>query len=211
MTIHRDQFSDGYPVRVRFIALGVVGFIMLMFYVFPRFLRDRGALDQNFEEVVETFDIPPTQQFQAPPPPSRPSIPVESEDEDIAEDITIEETGLEDFEWDAPPPPPDEGPTVRFIAYDDPPEPIGGYATIQRNVIYPDIAREAGIDGMVIIQAFVNKSGIVTETVVLKGIPNTGLDEAAADAIRRTRWKPAKQRDVNVGVWISVPVSFKLN
>ncbi|MFB0515439.1 MAG: TonB family protein [Candidatus Neomarinimicrobiota bacterium] len=41
-------------------------------------------------------------------------------------------------------------------------------------------------------------------------MPNTGLDEAAAEAIKRTRFKPAKQRDRPVGVWISIPVNFKL-
>ncbi len=210
MAIHRDSFVERYPLRMRFIVIGVIGLIVLVFYAFPRFLGDRQVFEQRIDEVIETIDIPPTQQFEAPPPPSRPSIPVESEDEDIAEDITIEETDLESFEWEAPPPPPDEGPTIRFIPYDEPPEPIGGYVTIQRNVHYPEIAQEAGIEGTVIVQAFVDKKGRVQETVILKGIPNTGLDEAAADAIKRTRWRPAKQRDRPVGVWISVPVNFRL-
>ncbi|UCH62555.1 MAG: energy transducer TonB [Fidelibacterota bacterium] len=210
MAIHRDSFVERYPLRVRFIIIGVIGFVVIIFYAFPRFLGERQIIEQSLDEVIETIDIPPTQQFEAPPPPSRPSIPVESEDEDIAEDITIEETELESFEWEAPPPPPDEGPTIRFIPYDEPPEPIGGYATIQKNVRYPEIAQEAGIEGTVIIQAFVDKNGRVQETVILKGIANTGLDEAASDAIRRTRWRPAKQRDRAVGVWISVPVNFKL-
>jgi protein TonB len=46
--------------------------------------------------------------------------------------------------------------------------------------------------------------------VILKGVPNTGLDEAAVDAIKKTRFKPAKQRDRNVGVYVSIPVIFKL-
>ncbi|MBA7562584.1 hypothetical protein ES708_04237 [subsurface metagenome] len=210
MAIHPDAFVERYPLRVRMIGAGVIISLVLIFYIFPKFFKDSEFMGDTFEEVVETFDIPPTQQFQAPPPPSRPSVPVESEDENIAEDITIEETDLDDFEWEAPPPPPEEGPTVRFIAYDEAPEPIGGYATIQRNITYPDIAREAGIEGMVIVQAFVDKRGNVTETVVLKGIPNTGLDEAAVSAIKRTKWRPAKQRDMVVGVWISVPVNFRL-
>ena len=210
MPVHKDDFVERYPVRVRFVTIGVVLFVVVVFYIFPRFLGERTILEQTIDEVVETVDIPPTQQFEAPPPPSRPSIPVESEDEDIAEDITIEETDLESFDWEAPPPPPEEGPTIRFIPYDEPPEPIGGYAAIQRNVRYPDIAQEAGIEGTVIVQAFVDDKGRVQETVILKGIPNTGLDEAAADAIKRTRFKPAKQRDRPVGVWISIPVNFRL-
>ena len=210
MAVHSDQVVERYPLRVRFITAGVVGFLVLVFYVFPRFLSDGAGAVTRIDEVVETIDIPPTQQLEIPPPPARPSIPVESEDEDIAEDITIEETELESFEWDAPPPPPDEGPTIRFIPYDEPPVPIGGYLAIQRNVRYPEIAQEAGIEGSVIVQAFVDKRGRVKETVILKGIPNTGLDEAATDAIRRTLFTPAKQRDRPVGVWISIPVNFKL-
>ena len=210
MPVPEDRFMLGYPIRVRWILIGTVAMVALVFYAVPRFQRGTGQAQKKFSEVVETIEIPPTQQFEAPPPPSRPSIPVESEDEDIAEDITIEETDLDDFDWDAPPPPPDEGPTVRFIPYDEAPVPIGGYTAIQRNVRYPPIAQEAGIEGTVIVQAFVNSKGRVTETVVLKGIPNTGLDEAAVDAIRRTLFAPAKQRDRPVGVWISIPVSFKL-
>ena len=210
MPVPEDRFMLGYPIRVRWILIGTVATVALIFYAVPRFSRVGGQAQKKFSEVVETIEIPPTQQFEAPPPPSRPSIPVESEDEDIAEDITIEETDLEDFEWDAPPPPPDEGPTVRFIPYDEAPVPIGGYTAIQRNVRYPPIAQEAGIEGTVIVQAFVNSKGRVTETVILKSIPNTGLDEAAADAIRRTLFTPAKQRDRPVGVWISIPVKFTL-
>ncbi len=210
MPVSEDRFMLQYSLRVRWILIGTVASISLLFYAVPRFRSDTTEAAERFDELVETIDIPPTEQFQAPPPPSRPSIPVESEDEDIAEDITIEETDLEDFNWDAPPPPPDAGPTVRFIPYDEAPEPIGGYTAIQRNVRYPPIAQEAGIEGTVIVQAFVDDKGRVTETVILKGIPNTGLDEAAVDAIRRTRFNPAKQRDRAVGVWISIPVNFRL-
>ena len=51
---------------------------------------------------------------------------------------------------------------------------------------------------------------MVTATKIVKGLPNTGLDEAAMEAIRKTRFKPAKQRERAVGVWISIPVNFKL-
>jgi len=62
----------------------------------------------------------------------------------------------------------------------------------------------------VIIQAFIDKKGRVTETVVLQGIPNSGLDEAAAEAVRKTRFYPAKKRDREIGAWMSIPVNFKL-
>ncbi|MCK4578507.1 MAG: energy transducer TonB, partial [Candidatus Marinimicrobia bacterium] len=169
-----DKFILRYPVRVRWVLVTVIVFVVFIFYLIPRFEQELTYVQTTIMEEIETFDIPPTEIFEAPPPPSRPAIPVESEDEDIAEDITIEETDLDDFEWEAPPPPPDQGPTVRFIPYDEAPEPIGGYEAIQRNVRYPEIAQEAGIEGMIIVQAFINDKGRVEETVILKGIPNTG-------------------------------------
>ena len=126
-------------------------------------------------------------------------------DEDIADDVTLDDLDFDDFEaWDAPPPQP-EGPRVKFIPYDDPPQPLSSIRPV-----YPDIAQEAGIEGTVIVQVFVDEKGRVKETVILKGIPNTGLDEAASEAIRTVRFRPAKQRERAVGVWISIPVNFRL-
>ena len=61
-----------------------------------------------------------------------------------------------------------------------------------------------------IIQAFIDKKGRVTEPVVLQGIPNSGLDEAAAEAVRKTRFYPAKKRNREISVWMSISVNFKL-
>ena len=45
------------------------------------------------------------------------------------------------------------------------------------------------------IQAFIDKKGRVKDAIVMRGIPGSGLNEAAISAIRKTRFKPAKQRD----------------
>ena len=55
-----------------------------------------------------------------------------------------------------------------------------------------------------------DEHGKVAETIVLKGVPNTGLDEAATESIKAVAWSPAQHEGKNVGVWISVPVNFKL-
>lgn len=109
-----------------------------------------------------------------------------------------------------PPPLPKNGPDTRFIPYDEAPRPIGGYRAIQRRVRYPLFAQETGIQGTVIVMAFIDSTGRVTETIVHKGIPNTGLDESAMNAIRKTLFKPAKLRGRPVGVWIAVPIRFRL-
>ncbi len=61
-----------------------------------------------------------------------------------------------------------------------------------------------------IFQAFIDKIGSAMEIVVLQGIPNSGLDEAVAEAVRKTRFYRAKKRDREIGVWMSIPVNFKL-
>ena len=198
------SLKNKFPFIIRITGLFSVITLVLLFYFLPRFTTE--ILEQEFNQIIiEQIDIPQTQQIERPPPPARPSIPIESEDEDLADDITIEETDLGDFEaWDAPPPPP-SGPQVRFIPYDDPPVPL---TPIRPK--YPEIAQEAGIEGTVYIQAFIDVKGRVKELKVIKGIPNTGLDEAAIEAIRKTRFRPAKQRERPVGVYISIPVNFKL-
>jgi len=193
-----------YPVIIRLATLFSIILLILTFLIYPRYLGLLELEDVELQEII-IENIPQTQQIEKPPPPARPSVPVESEDEDIADDLTIEETDLDSFEaWDAPPPPPD-GPRVKFIPYDDPPQPLSSIKPV-----YPEIAQEAGIEGTVVVQVFVDKKGRVQDTLILKGIPNTGLDEAAVTAIKKTRFRPAKQRERAVGVWISIPVNFRL-
>ena len=193
-----------YPLVIRLATLFSIILLILTFLIYPRYLGLIELEDVELQEII-IENIPQTQQIEKPPPPARPSVPVESEDEDIADDLTIEETDLDSFEaWDAPPPPP-EGPRVKFIPYDDPPQPLSSIRPV-----YPEIAQEAGIEGTVVVQVFVDKKGRVQDTLILKGIPNTGLDESAVTAIKKTRFRPAKQRERAVGVWISIPVNFRL-
>jgi protein TonB len=193
-----------YPIVIRLTSLLGIGLVILNFLVFPRFGNSL-EFDDVEQIIIENIDIPQTQQIDNTPPPARPSIPVPSDDEDIAEDLTLDELDFDDFSnLDAPPPPP-SGPKVVFIPYDDPP-----VAMSPIRPVYPEIAQEAGIEGVVVVQAFIDEKGRVKETLILKGVPNTGLDEAAMEAIRKTRFRPAKQRERAVGVWISIPVNFKL-
>ena len=193
-----------YPITIRLATLSSMLLLIFTFLIYPRYLGMLELEDVELQEIL-IENIPQTQQIERPPPPARPSVPVESEDEDIADDLTIEEIDLDNFEaWDAPPPPP-EGPRVKFIPYDDPPQPLSNIRPV-----YPEIAQEAGIEGTVVVQVFIDKKGRVQDTIILKGIPNTGLDEAAIKAIRKTRFRPAKQRERPVGVWISIPVNFRL-
>jgi len=193
-----------YPVVIRITGLIGVGFVIMNFLIFPRFQNTMEFEDVD-QIIIENIDIPQTQQIDNTPPPARPSIPVPSDDEDIADDLTLDELDFDDFSnMDAPPPPP-SGPKVAFIPYD-----LAPRAKSAIRPIYPEIAQEAGIEGVVVVQAFIDERGRVKETLILKGVPNTGLDEAAMEAIRKTKFHPAEQRERPVAVWISIPVNFRL-
>lgn len=94
---------------------------------------------------------------------------------------------------------------VKFIPYDDPPKPL----TPIRSK-YPKVAQDAGNQGTVVVQVFVNNKGKVEETIILKGL-TPELNQAAIEAIKKTKFKPAMQRGKPVGVWSSIPVNFRLD
>lgn len=186
--------------------------LVIVFQAFKRFERNV-TQQQKVDIVIDVQEIPQTEQEKRPPAPQRPTVPIESEDEDIPEDVTIETTEIDLSELPPPPPPPeeeiDESATI-FVAYDEPPAPIGGFAAIQAKLKYPEIARKAGVEGRVYVNVLIDEKGNVVDTRILKSLGNNGCDEAAVEAIKAVKWKPAKQRDKPVKVWVGIPVVFKL-
>ena len=67
-----------------------------------------------------------------------------------------------------------------------------------------------GVEGKIYIKFFVDKKGKVdpNKITIIKGIP--ALNDAAISAVKKSRWKPAMQRDMKVGVYITVPINFEL-
>ncbi|RMF55365.1 MAG: energy transducer TonB [Calditrichaeota bacterium] len=179
-------------------------FMIALFFAFKKF--ESGAkLEKTVDVQIEVQQIPPTKQLQKPPPPARPKIPIESEDEDIPEDLTIEETEV-DFTQpidELPPPPEEEEPIVPFYALSEKPEVI---KRVQAE--YPELAKKAGIEGTVVLKVLVNTKGDVEKVEVLKSHPL--LEEAAIKAAKQFKFKPGKQRDKFVKVWMSIPFTFKL-
>ncbi len=161
---------------------------------------------------IEVADIPQTEQLHRPPPPPKPSIPIPSEDESIPDDLTIETTDLDMSDIPPPPPPPDtDAESHFFVAYDEAPQIIGGYAALLRVLEYPKLAHKSGIEGKVIAQALVTETGITERVNVLQVKPEgMQFEQSAIAALKKMKWKPAKQRDRAVKTWITVPIVFKL-
>lgn len=74
---------------------------------------------------------------------------------------------------------------------------------------YPQDARNAGIEGVVLLHLFVDEQGKVTIAHVVKSV-EPSLDEAALEAARRTSFRPALKGDEPVGVWVAYPAEFRL-
>jgi TonB family protein len=99
-----------------------------------------------------------------------------------------------------------------LVKYDTPPWPIGGFRAIQENIVFPEAAKAAGVNGRVIVQVLVDEEGNVPMTRIMKvdsALIGTGCEEAAIDAVERTGWEPANQGDMPVKVWVAVPVIFR--
>ncbi len=92
---------------------------------------------------------------------------------------------------------------------DEMPMPVGGMYAIQSKIVYPEIAKRAGIEGKVIVKAYIDEEGNVVGTEILKGI-GTGLNEAAVSAIEKSKFTPGIKDGKPVKVQIVIPILFKL-
>jgi len=81
---------------------------------------------------------------------------------------------------------------------------------IYKNIKYPNIARENGIEGMTVIRFVVSKKGEVQQAEILRDLPG-GLGEEALRVVNKMpKWKPGRQGGRNVAVYFNLPVKFKL-
>jgi TonB family protein len=76
--------------------------------------------------------------------------------------------------------------------------------------IYPDIARDSGVEGDVVLLVYIDERGKVRNAVVQASPGLPALDEAAKKAAMKCTFKPAKQQGVPVGVWYSIVMQFRL-
>ncbi len=109
-----------------------------------------------------------------------------------------------------PPSPAKDDEEIKFVHYDTPPMPVGGFAEIQKNLDYPEASRKTGTEGKVLVYVHISETGKVLKTKVQESV-NPECDKAAIKAIQSVKWEPAKKGDDPVAVWVAVPISFKLH
>ncbi|HYR46677.1 MAG TPA: TonB family protein [Thermoanaerobaculia bacterium] len=75
---------------------------------------------------------------------------------------------------------------------------------------YPEAARKARMEGVVILEAIITASGSVEEVKVLKSV-NPLLDASGVRAVQQWRYKPATLNGRAVRVYLTVTVTFNLH
>ena len=82
------------------------------------------------------------------------------------------------------------------------------YKYIENNLVYPEQARENGVQGKVFISFVVEKDGSLTNFKVLRDIGYGCGEEAVRVVKSMPKWKPAKQRGKPVRMRFNLPISF---
>lgn len=97
-----------------------------------------------------------------------------------------------------------------YIAFaEEMPSPVGGIEAIMKKITYPNIAKQAGLEGKVILLAYINEQGGVDDVKVVKGVGG-GCDEEAINAIKKTKFTPGKSKGVATKVKLTLAITFKL-
>ena len=198
-----DWDEDIYYSRsFRFGMIASLIFYLTAFLVLPKeFSVNPYTLRKEVATVME--ELPPElEKIAEPPPVQRPQLPVAATVPEEVEATTIAPT---EFTEITKKPDLTEVPIVPFWKVEVKPKP-----EYLPQPDYPEPARLAGIEGNVVVEALVDVDGTIIDAKVLKISSNVTLDQAAVEAARKARFTPAKQRDMFVRVWVSIPFRFTL-
>ncbi len=206
--------------RREYLIMGQAGLIMAIAMTTGAFrvsLTGGETLDYVMpdQEIVQMEEIIQTAQLEKPPPPPRPPVPVEVPNDEVLDDIDLDldvSLDLDAVAVDLPPPPaePAEEEEEIFVIVEKAPEIVGGLNELYKYVSYPEIARKAGIEGVVVVQIVVLPDGTPSEPTILRGVHEV-LDKEAVQGVMKLTYTPGMQRARAVSVYMSIPVRFELN
>ncbi len=124
------------------------------------------------------------------------------EQNDIQQDKQAMDNNTETTEFDV------------FTVVEDMPEYHGGMQALMEylgsNIVYPESAKEKGIEGRVLINFIVDTDGSIKSVNVIRGIYEDCDNEAVRVVSSMPKWKPGKQKGVPVKVSYNLPIKFTL-
>ena len=211
--------------KLMFMQIGMIISLLIAWLAFNHKSYDKREIDPSLlrqTEVLEEEMVEITkQEEQKPQPVEMPKqttqleiVEDDVEVEDIEINAEVEQNEVIE-EYVAPEVVEDEVVEQEiFKIVEEMPSFPGGEAKLMeyvgKNVKYPQIARETGIQGRVFVNFVVEPDGSVSNVSVLRGIGG-GCDEEAMRVVKNMpKWKPGKQRGKPVRVQYMLPVNFRL-
>ena len=227
MEVKKSPKADLENKKTTNLLAGAIIILAVLFVGFEWSERDKKVTtDTGIETVIfEEEIIPITEQEQpkqAPPPPEAPKV--EEVLEIMDNDSQVEESTIQAsddtqaaVEVKYTPVEVEEEEVEEqqiFQVVEEMPEFPGGMGEcmkfLGKNIKYPTISQENGVQGRVIVQFVVNRDGSIVDPVVVRGV-DPYLDKEALRVISSMpKWKPGKQRGKAVRVKYTVPVTFRL-
>ena len=228
MEIKKSEKANLENKKLLFVEIGLIISLLIAYIAFEWTSKETqtAVLEDNTEILVEE-EIISTNMETPPPPPAAPKIPVLSDQIDIVDDeIELEDDmfmnleddaslGVEIMDYVEVEEEVVEEEAIPFQLVEEKPSFQGGDANqfskwVNSRLVYPEIAKENGVQGRVTLQFTVEKDGSVTKVRVLRGV-DPSLDKEAVRVVSMSpKWKPGKQRDRAVPVTYTFPVIFQL-
>ena len=228
MEIKKTEKANLENKKLLFTEIGLIISLLIVFIAFEWTQAEVTVSNlEDTTQVVTEEEIIPITQETPPPPPSAPKIPILSDQIDIVDDeIKIDDDmfmnleddasiGVEIMDYVEVQEEVVEEEAIPFQLVEEKPSFQGGDANqfskwVNSRLVYPEIAKENGVQGRVTLQFTVEKDGTVTKVKVLRGV-DPSLDKEAVRVVSMSpKWKPGKQRDRAVPVTYTFPVIFQL-
>ena len=229
MEIKKSEKASLENKKLLFTEIGLVAALLVTWGAFEYSSKDaQVAVLEDTTQIDDVEEIVALQQETPPPPPEAPNIPVLSDQIDIVDDeikvddlfVSLEDdanTGVEimDYREEEVQEEEVEEEAIPFQLVEEKPSFNGGDANefskwVNSKLVYPEIAKENGVQGRVTLQFTVEADGRVTNVKVLRGVDDSLDKEAVRVVSSSPRWKPGKQRDRAVKVTYTFPVIFGL-
>lgn len=230
MEVKKSEKASLENKRLLFTEIGFVVALIAIYFAFNWSSTEKEAATLETEVAnVEVEDMVPITQETPPPPEAAPKIPILSDQIDVVDDnIKVDDNMFQNLEDDAnsgveimdyiesaPEEETVEEEAIPFQLVEEKPSFNGGDANefskwVNSKLVYPEIAKENGVQGRVTLQFTVNADGTVSNVKVLRGV-DSSLDKEAVRVVSSSpKWKPGKQRDRAVKVTYTFPVIFQL-
>ena len=228
MEIKKSDKANLENKKLLFVEIGLVISLAITLFAFEwTSTETEVAVLEDTQELVLEEEIIPITQEAPPPPPAAPKIPVLSDQIDIVDDeievdddlfMNLEDDsslGVEIMDYVEVEEEVVEEEAIPFQLVEEKPSFNGGDANqfskwVNQRLVYPEIAKENGVQGRVTLQFTVEKDGSITKVKVLRGV-DPSLDKEAVRVVSMSpKWKPGKQRDRAVPVTYTFPVIFQL-